>query len=206
MAMGNTPTFKLFQHTAARRRLVIRAPKCLLIWSFQHTAARRRLAASFGDIVSSCGVSTHSRPKAAGCFVQHLGVAFGSFNTQPPEGGWLRASYDLRAVCGFQHTAARRRLESAPTRRRSRVCFNTQPPEGGWISTVIDCAHSALFQHTAARRRLVRVDLANDKTACFNTQPPEGGWYLNINPFLYNSRFNTQPPEGGWFIFFGAWS
>ena len=35
-------------------------------------------------------VSTHSRPKAAG----------------------LRASYDLRAVCGF----------------------NTQPPEGGWLS------------------------------------------------------------------------
>ena len=44
MAMGNTPTFKLFQHTAARRRL-----------------GRLKM-----DLRQRIVVSTHSRPKAAG--------------------------------------------------------------------------------------------------------------------------------------------
>ena len=80
------------------------------------------------------GVSTHSRPKAAGLMLpsavevrnwfQHtaarrrLGFALccslkrnRSFNTQPPEGGWILFSNSSR-------------VES---------CFNTQPPEGGWL-------------------------------------------------------------------------
>ena len=32
------------------------------------------------------------------------------FNTQPPEGGWMRLRLNLMALS----------------------CFNTQPPEGGW--------------------------------------------------------------------------
>ena len=77
-----------------------------------------------------------------------------SFNTQPPEGGWVLCS----TVC------------------TTRVSFNTQPPEGGWTyfsnGEYSDCdvsTHSRpkaaghtsfnkfvnkLFQHTAARRRL----------------------------------------------------
>ena len=57
---------KLFQHTAARRRLDLR------LYSYE--------------------------------------LEFVGFNTQPPEGGWLRL------------------LPSA----FYRGCFNTQPPEGGW--------------------------------------------------------------------------
>ena len=83
-------------------------------WLFQHTAARRRLAASFGDVVSSCGVSTHSRPKAAGaCEKGGLSSIFG-FNTQPPEGGWVRT----------------------PEYRSYHERFNTQPPEGGWMCNI----------------------------------------------------------------------
>ena len=99
---------------------------------FQHTAARRRLAGVGRRRACSFFVSTHSRPKAAGqnegeafrlILFQHtaarrrlvgqdfayIGV-FGSFNTQPPEGGWQ------------------------PQRCQSRTdtSFNTQPPEGGW--------------------------------------------------------------------------
>ena len=55
---------------------------------FQHTAARRRLAEDAVQIDVVHLVSTHSRPKAAGCFSR--AVAFGGL---------------------FQHTAARRRLE-----------------------------------------------------------------------------------------------
>ena len=100
-----------FQHTAARRRLVdvnlrsligehsfntqppeggwglpcvFLSPACM----FQHTAARRRLVLNLARSVSAGIVSTHSRPKAAGCaqFLQ-FGSYYG-FNTQPPEGGW----------------------------------------------------------------------------------------------------------------------
>ena len=34
-------------------------------------------------------VSTHSRLKAAGKIAFQDGMSDGSFNTQPPEGGWL---------------------------------------------------------------------------------------------------------------------
>ena len=55
-------------------------------------------------------VSTHSRLKAAG--VRHgrkIPIRI-SFNTQPPEGGWVSR---LRVTVGVEP-------------------FNTQPPEGGW--------------------------------------------------------------------------
>ena len=42
--------------------------KAQIISKFQHTAARRRLAADPIKIAASLMVSTHSRPKAAGCF------------------------------------------------------------------------------------------------------------------------------------------
>ena len=35
---------------------------------------------------------------------------FGGFNTQPPEGGWLKGGYYAFELLKFQHTAARRRL------------------------------------------------------------------------------------------------
>ena len=56
--------------------------------AFQHTAARRRLGggAAFGRV--DVFVSTHSRPKAAGSIFSHCFINTGSFNTQPPEGGW----------------------------------------------------------------------------------------------------------------------
>ena len=59
-------------------------------------------------------VSTHSRLKAAGiCGFTHCSY-FNSFNTQPPEGGWVKLKHLLLQV----------------------TCFNTQPPEGGWNSII----------------------------------------------------------------------
>ena len=55
-----------FQHTAARRRLGRAFTNCRLSGLFQHTAARRRLAIFTVMMICSTGVSTHSRPKAAG--------------------------------------------------------------------------------------------------------------------------------------------
>ena len=144
-----------------------------------------------------------------------------SFNTQPPEGGWVEGG----------------------NRRHDGSCFNTQPPEGGWTSRPLCAAILFMFQHAAARRRLVHfgkdvVDAwyvstrsrpkAAGKTfnhkrkpknvstrsrpkaaglifvkplnssQCFNTQPPEGGWLMLPLWRLSLNCFNTQPPEGGW--------
>ena len=77
---------------------------------FQHTAARRRLAQSGSPSPLPKGVSTHSRPKAAGLLKAFLITFSLGFNTQPPEGGWE----------GF--------ISCPPATWR----FNTQPPEGGW--------------------------------------------------------------------------
>ena len=147
----------MFQHTAARRRLVKGFIICCLSSMFQHTAARRRL--------------DRRRPK----HLHHHG-----FNTQPPEGGWtVRASAD-GSQQWFQHTAARRRLVFPVTFFSGALRFNTQPPEGGWIKrrtisfSEVVSTHSRpkaagetinavltgyTFQHTAARRRLAKTTI-----------------------------------------------
>ena len=100
--------------------------------SFQLTAARRRLGIVGVIVLDGDGVSTHSRPKAAGYV----------------------ADFDTAADL-FQLTAARRRLGQeisgrecnyvVSTHSRPKAagiheahagvpleCFNSQPPEGGW--------------------------------------------------------------------------
>ena len=101
----------------------------------------------------------------------------GSFNTQPPEGGWFVPARFLLQFCSF----------------------NTQPPEGGWFhsappesSTNLVSTHSRL---KAAGGLLVSF---GSWLVGFNTQPPEGGWVRNLNGFGCTFSFNTQPPEGGW--------
>ncbi len=145
----------MFQHTAARRRLVVGLGSILIGFMFQHTAARRRLVTSPTFAVS-----------AKDCF-----------NTQPPEGGWSKTYINAFPSRLFQHTAARRRLVATPatTQTSARVSTHSRPKAAGylqWHRTVwtrvsthsrpkaagVDQESSVLdfspFQHTAARRRL----------------------------------------------------
>ena len=185
--------FRLFQHTAARRRL---KSSCRLMrrWRFQHTAARRRLLLWGMLEFHFKRVSTHSRPKAAG----------NRYYLKSPKGR-------------FQHTAARRRLPNQGIGRVCRKRFNTQPPEGG-CAEKWDVKRYERFQHTAARRRLYialpqtcrqTVSTHSRPKAAglygffqifpkgFNTQPPEGGC-ASVPPAIFSTfGFNTQPPEGG---------
>ena len=80
-------------------------------------------------------VSTHSRPKAAGCGFRPYQHPERGFNTQPPEGGWFTVDTRQNRVGVFQHTAARRRLGRQLEYRvfEYNPGFNTQPPEGGWL-------------------------------------------------------------------------
>ena len=99
------------------------------------------------------------------------------FNTQPPEGGWLREGWLIPFLKTVStHSRPKAAGSAVATRPANETGFNTQPPEGGWLSSknIIECI------------------------ARFNTQPPEGGWKINsLSPFSLIS-FNTQPPEGGW--------
>ena len=60
----------------------------ILIHLFQHAAARRRLVPIRSLFVPYFDVSTRSRPKAAGRQIPTENTEINSFNTQPPEGGW----------------------------------------------------------------------------------------------------------------------
>ena len=143
-------------------------------------------------------VSTHSRPKAAGCWlwpVQALMLQFQHTAARRRLGRSFPLSQPLKQ---FQHTAARRRLGHAANLHAVPVLsFNTQPPEGGWLPTRLHQVQR-WFQHTAARRRLAWFGANHAVIMRFNTQPPEGGWINNIPICHLISSFNTQPPEGGW--------
>ena len=78
---------KLFQHTAARRRLQNEQYSDGVRWLFQHTAARRRLLLKLIYFYKDRLVSTHSRPKAAAIGATSVWTENTGFNTQPPEGG-----------------------------------------------------------------------------------------------------------------------
>ena len=120
-----------FQHTAARRRLAGGLARWYCSNWFQHTAARRRLgAASVSPLPCTCfntqppeggwieqgrlkeevPVSTHSRPKAAGC-------------------DWYKDNPKTYVSTHSRPKAAGGRIYEKANPGQS---FNTQPPEGGW--------------------------------------------------------------------------
>ena len=190
---------KLFQHTAARRRLASILVLCIFAYMFQHTAARRRLGGSSGG---------SNQPKKFQHTAARRRLGNGSH--------LLKCTHSL-----FQHTAARRRLVRFSIFPSCFLGFNTQPPEGGWVkdgstnlyrkpvsthsrpkaagnqsnhffplfqvsthsrpkaagNIIVDIVPVRAFQHTAARRRLAKSDLLHFYRPRFNTQPPEGGWF-----------------------------
>ena len=152
-------------------------------------------------MAKTCWVSTHSRPKAAGTARCSRPIALISFNTQPPEGGWLRIFSTSLKFSSFQHTAARRRLgeqghchaaqkrfQHTAARRRlaklavlfrfwPRVSTHSRPKAAGKVVRCI--GRNGMFQHTAARRRLDCCPRVAALHTGFNTQPPEGGWPMS---------------------------
>ena len=193
-----TTTSKWFQHTAARRRLLF--PSLINVYlSGVSTHSRPKAAAWLGEwLGSEVGVSTHSRPKAAASlYAFSVRIKFG-FNTQPPEGGCGENQVFQRNAVQFQHTAARRRLQAQA------LLFAT----------------TSRFQHTAARRRLPAIFLASlvlravsthsrpkaaargffttsdRKTVSTHSRPKAAAYCISTFVVVTHS-FNTQPPEGG---------
>ena len=103
--------------------------------AFQLTAARRRLVGGAAARIAAIGVSTHSRPKAAGAHHSPKTRQPNRFNSQPPEGGW-RCRKPRRPLSGwFQLTAARRRLAWSLLEKEllHKVSTHSRPKAAGWF-------------------------------------------------------------------------
>ena len=143
------------------------------------------------------------------------------FNTQPPEGGWLMFDYyvadgtlfqhtaarrrlDTRggfsmAKKRFQHTAARRRLGSKPVKAAKPLIVSTHSrPKAAGACAFVSGLRSK-FQHTAARRRLENGDGKKGAALGVSTHSrPKAAGQPICPEWLSHCSFNTQPPEGGW--------
>ena len=145
----------MFQHTAARRRL----GKLGGVSKKDHevsTHSRPKAAGLIRLIPVFCSnVSTHSRPKAAGLAAEMACMALEgfqhtaarrrlgqskiqtdyqhSFNTQPPEGGWLSCVFCHPLVFRFNTQPPEGGWGVSQEPEETAGGFNTQPPEGGWI-------------------------------------------------------------------------
>ena len=99
-------------------------------------------------------VSTHSRPKAAGLARHVWPSQIWRFNTQPPEGGWIKNCSNAMRLSWFQHTAARRRLVIRNKRHTQTNKFQHTAARRRLDPDMRGSATEPMFQHTAARRRL----------------------------------------------------
>ena len=143
---------------------------------FQHTAARRRLDCFADFIIQMIRVSTHSRPKAAGRRMRFRTHRCRRFNTQPPEGGWVKEHFFRILRCCFNTQPPEGGWNGSVSTRFKAACFNTQPPEGGW------------------KYRRPR----NASRQSFNTQPPEGGWASNnAMPCYCKVSTHSRPKAAG---------
>ena len=79
-------------------------------------------------------VSTHSRPKAAGFKKRRPKPPKESFNSQPPEGGWVRLPHGKKPPSRFNSQPPEGGWMLPATRQMVLQRFNSQPPEGGWIT------------------------------------------------------------------------
>ncbi len=99
---------------------------------FQHTAARRRLDPIPTLYYLHLSVSTHSRPKAAGCYPSQFPYhQLVSTHSRPKAAG----RFVRRGLLGCDvSTHSRPKAAGCLERRQANgsSSFNTQPPEGGW--------------------------------------------------------------------------
>ena len=152
--LNQTFIAKLFQHTAARRRLAFSDDLNTYTNLFQHTAARRRLVEIF--IRQACGfvVSTHSRPKAAG-----LAASFRAFKSAVSTHSRPKAAgRNLQTIAGIGKVSTHSRPKAAGAQYgdwggAARVSTHSRPKAAG-VCCFIRCSCKCSF----------------------NTQPPEGGW------------------------------
>ena len=124
---------------------------------FQHAAARRRLVFPVESWVGLCLCFNTQPPEGGWTSSNGIRKPSESFNTQPPEGGWDNNNVSELMRLLFQHAAARRRLAAGRgwSLRPSRVSTRSRPKAAGHMFPELMAFIE--FQHAAARRRLAAV-------------------------------------------------
>ena len=121
------------------------------------------------------------------------------FNTQPPEGGWVPVPSSPVLLRLFQHTAARRRLDSSLLFSLMDNMFQHTAARRRLGSVLVRVCSASLFQHTAARRRLgksraaVRVMNPFQHTAARRRLDP----VFNGSTWQYNVSTHSRPKAAG---------
>ena len=149
----------MFQHTAARRRLHSYRSGTVPKRRFQHTAARRRLL----NLTCFCfsTFSFNTQPHEGGCSWHHSALKkFRCFNTQPHEGGCSgrKRADDLRNSFNTQpHEGG---CFNTFDTIKTGISFNTQPHEGGCVGSAPAALDTLVSTHSrtkaAARKRNIR--------------------------------------------------
>ena len=166
------------------------AKKVPLVRVFQHTAARRRLDFRESCFTDCIQVSTHSRPKAAGSRLARYVPDAAEFQHTAARRRLGRFRSCRLKKTMFQHTAARRRLVVVTTTIKHGISVSTHsrpkaagPFDSASCQTFGVSTHSRPKAAGTAYRETVRPDQS------FNTQPPEGGWGFVVGLVLWYYLF-----------------
>ena len=152
--MAFLPPFQCFNTQPPEGGWILQAFKMLFLSMFQHAAARRRLVNTQTYALLVGAVSTRSRPKAAGipCTFEAV-IRLFQHAAARRRLGYGRSS--RQGDCWFQHAAARRRLVTLAVVLPSDVVFQHAAARRRLGSTGAHLHFEVrLFQHAAARRRL----------------------------------------------------
>ena len=145
----------------------------------------------------SVGVSTHSRPNAAGRVGDCNHAREHGFNSQPPEGGWAHVEAALQGRSVSTHS----RPKAAGLILLHACCFYSvsthSRPKAAGMHLQLFCRYCR-FQLTAARRRLECICNYFADIVGFNSQPPEGGWRshpVSVTEFMVSTH--SRPKAAG---------
>ena len=141
--------------------------------AFQHTAARRRLLILDLYGKSGNGVSTHSHPKVAANLPYPNTFTSPGFNTQPPEGGCVLDETPKEMEPMFQHTATRRWLQAARVSFILKILFQHTATRRWLLLNFMPSLRNFWFQHTATRRwlRFLNVLTSNRRNVSTHSHP-----------------------------------
>ena len=168
-------------------------------YAFQLTAARRRLDISLYAFLLVGGVSTHSRPKAAGIApIQHPIHHF-KFQLTAARRRLAPLPNKRAGELKFQLTAARRRLVN----HRGIIVFvavvsTHSRPKAAGTPAANSCSNTSVSTHSRPKAAgLIKVLLIIGFSVSTHSRPKAAGLGRRTSLVLV-ARFNSQPPEGGW--------
>ena len=140
---------------------------------FQHTAARRRLVLFFRRVAWTAGFNT--QPPEGGCNLLRSVHQFPKVSTHSRPKAAAPVHALRRWATGFQHTAARRRLAAATKTFIEFGVSTHSRPKAADYDSIYKCMTQLVSTHSRPKAAGPSSGTCLYTRWCFNTQPPEGG-------------------------------